>query len=431
MFFFLLYGNPQGFYLDDSSQYWYLAKNLAESGIYSFSAEEPFWLNTTRTPLYPLFIAGFMSVGLGTATVVLLQLLLSSLTVVLVAYLLFKISGGLAAAIIAGFVLALDIYSISFANFLMAETLFTFLLTASIALLVSYKDFKRPVRAFVYSAVLMGLAILCKPIVLYLPLLLGLAIILISYKNFKTNLLHAGVFLVVCLLVIAPWFIRNNVVTGKFYFTTLGSQNLYLYRATDVYSRVNNLPFAEAQNILLKEAIDSFPGDHEDQPIEFNIYMRKQALDIIKAHPLTYLRNKTKYAAFLMFKPSASYLEVQMKSRFKYYPILYPDLSDIQEIWRFKLQNWDRTTLALVLYQFLMLILIWFGFIFGIIYLLRTKKYFLLVIVLLTIGYFLVIAGGPEADARIRMPFMPIIVLMSSLGAAYLLKLRRSSKKPG
>ena len=77
-------------------------------------------------------------------------------------------------------------------------------------------------------------------------------------------------------------------------------------------------------------------------------------------------------------------------------------------------------TLLMVLVQMITLAIVWLLAVAGIVGAFKHKNYLSFALLLLTILYFGVIAGGPEAYTRFRVPIMPFLALISGIGFTFI-----------
>lgn len=180
-----------------------------------------------RPPLYPLMISVIYSVaGADAFWVRLAQIGLSLATVWLVSLLAFRLGGkqaSLFAAVLASFYPLWTFFS----AMIMAEVLLVFLVTLSCYLAIRF-DEARGLGLAVALGSTLGLAVLCKPVVAaWIPLI---AVILWRKSGWA---IHKGVLnqvvSVLCgfLVVLVPWMLRNEVVTGhRFVVSTNLGMNL-------------------------------------------------------------------------------------------------------------------------------------------------------------------------------------------------------------
>ncbi len=190
-----------------------IAANLIRG--YGFVAEpggEPIiW----RAPLYPAFLAIIYSLfGEHNETAVFLaQSALDSFTAVLIFYMgtrLFNESVGLVSAVIFALHPLSAYYSLRF----MSEPLFTLTFTAAIAAWVAAVHARR-FMAYPVVGALVAVAALVKPVALGLwPFLVACACY--QLRSQPRRALSAAIALTIaCLIVLAPWTLRNYRLTGE------------------------------------------------------------------------------------------------------------------------------------------------------------------------------------------------------------------------
>jgi len=152
------------FIAKDSQAYFLPAWDLVHGGA--------FQLGLRRTPAYPLFLAGaLLLAGDDLRGIVLLQHLLGVGTAVL-AYWLGRLAFGRGVGLGAGALVAISAPLVTYEHYLLTETLFTFMVTASlVALLAAWR--RGSARLWLVGGLLVGLSTLVKPIgQVFLPLAL-------------------------------------------------------------------------------------------------------------------------------------------------------------------------------------------------------------------------------------------------------------------
>jgi hypothetical protein len=210
----------------DAGNYFMYAYNLRYKHTYSREIgnmrdlNSPVTPDSLRSPGYPLFLTLFLD-GLSFQSfvhrVVIAQAVLSSLTII-VAFLLFKSFLPHAWALAASLLVAISPHLIIPNSFVITETLFCFLLLVigyAMSLFAS-----RPSPALALSTgVLIGLASLVRPILEYLPFLLGFWV-LVQYRR-QGGLHYGGALLIGFFLAFFPWILRNAITLGTFSDDTL------------------------------------------------------------------------------------------------------------------------------------------------------------------------------------------------------------------
>lgn len=283
-------GSPSRFfYLPDSLDYDLLARRLVSHARFSRDEKPPFRPEILRTPVYPVLLAaiyaaagphplhGPPSSGPGdTAThtgaevvaAALAGVLLSTAAIVLVRRAarewLPGSSGRLAALLV-----ALDLGAAAYGCFLLTEALFVVLLLLALTSLARMRRGRTPHdladwmggdgRHAITVGFLLGLATLCRPIALGLPVALAL-----GRTRRQAVLLLSG-----AAIVVAPWLVRNGLSTGLWSVSSVGSVNLLHHRAGAIENAKAGRP---------NDTPDHAPGENDPAAVR---RMTRQGLDVL------------------------------------------------------------------------------------------------------------------------------------------------------
>jgi hypothetical protein len=194
----------------DSEKYLALAHNLVAHGTLSLDAAPPFALSIRFPPLYPVFIAMLSGSGpTSVYAVATVQAFLGAVTGVLV-FLLARSMVPLRWASAVGVMYAVHPGAVASTSTILAETVFTALLVAAVWVLsVSVRTDRLWLTAA--GAVLLGWAMLCRPLVLMWPLVFCGVLLL---GRARRGAIHGLVLIVVTALAVAPWSVRASRVAG-------------------------------------------------------------------------------------------------------------------------------------------------------------------------------------------------------------------------
>lgn len=186
-----------------------------------------------RPPVYPLFLTiGFWLQGEDLRGPLLLQHLLGALGAGLT-YALGHRLWGRAAGALAALMTALNGDLVFLEHSIMAESLFAFLLLATM-LAANGARGTRPGRWALATGVLLGLATLTRPGALALVIPLAVALAWLAPGARGRRLLVAGLVLLGCLGTVTPWMARNAAVHGTFTVAGgLGEALIYRTRHAD------------------------------------------------------------------------------------------------------------------------------------------------------------------------------------------------------
>lgn len=176
---------------------------------------------TFRPPGYPAFLAFWLWIGAGTLGVRLAQVALSGLSVVLVWRLGERLGGGRVGRV-AATVFAFDPILVAFSHRLWSETLFIAILLAAVDLLTA--DRREPAWGrTALAGVLLGLGSLVRPMLVTALPFLALWMLWEAWQaradgglRLVPRALRLGLLGGVCLLLIVPWTLRNQRLTGTF-----------------------------------------------------------------------------------------------------------------------------------------------------------------------------------------------------------------------
>lgn len=238
----------------DSVGYIYLAENMLEHQVFSVAQTPPFYPESFRAPGYPTFLALLFAI-FGTSIFALFaHALIVGVSPVLL-YLLFR-KVNERASFWAAIIFTFEPIRIYLSASFLSDAFFTLVFLASLVCLLHVRG---PYKAAACAGVLLGMAILVRPIAIFLPILYAFYILL-SVRPWKIGL---GSALVLCLVsgaVIFPWMYRNHQLFDSWNVSSVGAANLMLYNApeflkwhTDAESEALLDSFREEQATLSRE----------------------------------------------------------------------------------------------------------------------------------------------------------------------------------
>lgn len=341
------------------------------------------------TPLYPLFLSSiYRGVGHSYRAVRIVQAILSTMIVLLIAlwaYILFGGASACFAALIASVYPAFYAYYFSSTS-IGTETLYVLLFTA--ALYTFYYYWIRPSWPLaVISGLFWGLSNLTRPMSLNFLFFLPFISITLRYP-LRLLLRYSAIAWFVVGLVLAPWMIRNY-----FIFHTVSP--LSMGGATSFYSAYhpNNLDGLGGtvfhESFMLEDARLASLGINEAQRAN---YFLREGFEFIRAYPGNALRLFVK-RIFLYLDP------------------------------RTTLYHEDKRQIVTWSYIFVLAGTV-IGFFLG----LRRRDYRREVLSLcLIFGYFVLFHGFAGASERYRFPTEPILIIVTSFTLSFLLRFRRQN----
>jgi hypothetical protein len=202
----------------DSIFYLTSARNFIEGRGLQWSASDgSLRLLTHFPPLYPLFLAFMMVIGLPDAMAATgLTVLLFGLNIFTAGFLVYRFSQSLLLSILTAIALAVSESFVSLHLLALSEPLFIWLMMSSMGILGMY--FEKPKRNFlVTAAIVSGLAVITRYIGLAIIATGLLALVFIEKTSFRTRIINVLTYLSVSLLPLMIWIVRNRLLSG---FTT-------------------------------------------------------------------------------------------------------------------------------------------------------------------------------------------------------------------
>jgi len=260
----------------DEQDYLTLAASMVDDMEYRL---EDGTVTAFRPPGYPFLLAGLRALGVrGILEIRLFQVVLSVLTLVI----LFAIArrlGGRGAALISITIGALYPYFIFICGTLYATVWFSFLLLASVYLLIAGIQ-ENNLLKIIASGCFMGGVVLTRTSALVLGVVALLWLIISTSANKRRSFIVAVLFSISMSIFIAPWVIRNMTVLGKATLSTNGGRNFWL--GNNPQSTINSGSNIEMP-LSLEERVSKVSETNADR-----VYIQ-EALTHIRENPGHYL----------------------------------------------------------------------------------------------------------------------------------------------
>jgi len=200
-------------YSYDGRVYNSIAQNVLQGDGFGYSPGKSL---SWRPPLYPFFLVGLKAIGLGSLQAVrVIQCILGSMTCALLFWLALRVTDSYLVSSLAALGLATHPFAIWYTKLVMTETLFTLLLALMLFLFVVLRE-ESPSYYSALTGTVWGLTALLRPEALVVGATLLLANLIL--RNWKLRpALRANTFIVVmAVIVIFPWTMRNYIVHGEF-----------------------------------------------------------------------------------------------------------------------------------------------------------------------------------------------------------------------
>ena len=223
------------------------------------------------------------------------QYLLDSTTAMFVVIILLRIFKNVKYSYTGGMLYAMNPLAICYSNMILTETLFTFILAIAIYFFILFlQDSKR--KLLISSSLLLGIGTLCRPISLYLPLLL-LPFVFICPLKLKDKFVNGLIFLMIFYGTLTPWYLRNYQKYDYWTLSTVKDVNIFYYEAPAILMYKNH-PLFQIQ-IGMNSFLETYQnniwyatrtkyGFYADSPFEIGndpkktILLKKEGLKIIQ-----------------------------------------------------------------------------------------------------------------------------------------------------
>lgn len=290
--------NTQGTVLDVvrvDDGYYELAQNILAGNGFSWSTEAPYIPNSMRTPGY-IYVLAFLISVMGVTGAAIIQLVAASLIPVLGMYITQSITNSKKTGILTGIILTID-PTLAFLSFqFYTDTLFLLLFLFWLILTFNYAQ-NQNMKTLILSALLLGLAILVRPVVQYLPILIVICIIWQFGKSrLQQAIIHAVIYLLTIGIVLTPWIVRNINTFDRIGLSAQSTFVLYTNLAPAVLSVANKTDFLAERDAFLTTT--EYKGDAITLTNAGEY--KKKALGVIKENPqaTAYVVSKSLFTFF-------------------------------------------------------------------------------------------------------------------------------------
>jgi 4-amino-4-deoxy-L-arabinose transferase-like glycosyltransferase len=419
----------------DAVGYVLLGRNIFLEGQYSRCERPPYLPDMLRTPVYPLF-AGGLDLLSGPWAIYAAQAFLQAGSCILL-FAIVRPYFGTPAALVASLLLATDLM-LAVANFeAVSEPLFVFAVLAAIlsflpALAAISSGAKPTFSSLALAGLFLGLAILTRPVALYLPAALAscLAIAGLRAKRLACGLAAVSVFLIAAAPLPALWLTRNWVVCSVPKLTTVDAANQVYYVASGAFqvhfgisptearamiAKENNLPsYTDVQNPWLTERPVA-EMDAQLRAASFRL-MTQYPVDLAHASVLGVIKASVSHnAALLAAINGKSWTPSGFEGLARFKPEAYQRIKE----------NGPVLAMAFVWEMLHIISALALGSIGVANCLIRRPANPVTWTLLITLAYFyFTIAGfGVEAFYRCRMPALPFLYVFAGIGLAWLFSL--------
>lgn len=299
----------------DAGVYYMIAGNIMSGHGFSETVNNAYKPTMSREPVYPLFLSFLLF--LFKKNILLIQIAQALLygLICLIVFKIYRLYFDEKIAFTGSMVFAFFPAIPGYAPHLVTEILFTFLLAAAVLVLVKAFKYDR-ISEFFYAGLWIGIATLCRAILMLFFIFAILAIFLHYFKKDRKMLnlkaLKASIILLLgYFLIVTPWVLRNYSIFGKPSITLRGYSTMYT-RAVKVNLSEEELKMFAVYSFSEYLASKEYPGNNFSttadgyfyQPIasklmeftalglspeEADTRFKEEALSLIRSHPLKFI----------------------------------------------------------------------------------------------------------------------------------------------
>lgn len=401
----------------DARGYHELAAGLIETGSFENFGSQ-------RTPAYPALLAGLYAIfGAHPWIMLACQTLISALTVV-VMYALGAPLFGRRAACLAALLLACDVHSILYANWLLTESLFVLLLVASVTAALTVNAAVCPSGRAALSGLLTGVCVLVRPAAQYFPPVATVLFLLPGNPGLERRVRAKCIlfYWLAFAATIAPWAARNYGAYGQLGLSSQSGRSLLKWNSTylEFARREGRDSVLEIQNELDARVRDRLGHDGPHNPFDVSRAQAKVAKEVILGAPLTYVVVHLKGMAMMFLHPDSK----QIAFSLGWEPGLKPQLQqqflaarDPRRFIGLYFRSKPTHEIVISLFVWAWLALCYTGAAWGLLRALRRGLWLEALSVCLVIGYFAALTG-PVSNARYKLPTVPFYLALAGYGLA-------------
>jgi 4-amino-4-deoxy-L-arabinose transferase-like glycosyltransferase len=388
------------FMAGDSAQYQALANALGRDHQFALDGVPEVF----RTPGYPLLIAASHVLNPSPAFAIAVQIGLAVVTVALVMCLARELAGDAVVAVRAGWWAALDPVLVFWTVKLMAETVWTMLVTALALVLVRYCS-ERRVALLVAAAALLAAQSYVKAAGYFLVPIVLLLVAFVPRGAPRLRASHALLAAAIAAVLVAPWHARNFLQTGFAGFSTLPDRAVYLSAGAALAASQAGEPLAAFREQRRADVLSTFRSDAAAASA-----MRTRGLDELRQSPLGYARVHAAGMARTLLDPGA----VEYLRYFGRYPDsggLLMRMSD-RGMLSVVVDSWRERRSLIVLNGIMGL---WLAALLAAsaVGLRRVPRRAAIILVGVAL-YFVLISGGIHGSSRFRHPVAPMLAALAA-----------------
>jgi 4-amino-4-deoxy-L-arabinose transferase-like glycosyltransferase len=228
----------------DTKGYFILADHYIENGYSApLRVDDDPTLDLRRPPGYPSFLSIFKLLKLDNQHTLYTQVFIGSLIPVIIYIFIYLISKNNLISFASAFLSVISPTGIALSGLLMSDLIFSFFFALSFLMLYISSQNNKVIYYF-NSAILIGIACLIKPILIYWPVISILVVIaFLKYQKHQYKKIHLIILFLMQILIFSVWCTRNYINYNLFSLSIIGEITLRRYFAVMVEeeSKLNKL----------------------------------------------------------------------------------------------------------------------------------------------------------------------------------------------
>ena len=417
--------------LEDGDHYWRGAQAWIDRGPFMHlvgSGEyEP---QTERVPGYHIFLIPFRWIfGDMVFPALAGQAVIGALTCVVIAVIGSFL--GRSVGILSGYLAAIWPNFIIFSGMILGDTLFVFLFSVMLFFSARFvRNLNLPDLAF--AGLFCGLAILTRPVLMFMPIALALALpVVVYYQKFSLRRLfiYLAVLVPVTVLPVSPQIYRNVVEYNTYDLTSQGGTHLLYWVVGEVMAHLENRSLNEVKLELHKNVEEALRQEGLDaetlNPFEYSDFLKKIAGEQLVDLPVSGIALVWLRGSVLGFSVPAVLSDPRIRSLNTasfYGSDAVGFVAQITDFLRGSSPAYLGWFLIGGIFAFAGILLQLSG-----LYLLVRISPWAAILAALVIAYFLIL-NGPVSLPKYRLPYEPVLIILQALALLKMISFVKATK---
>lgn len=287
VYFLVTHGGTDALVLGDSTRYLTLAQNVLTGQGYLYDGH----LESYRAPGYPLYLMFFEYFSISLLAASFFQILIASLFPLVSFFVSYKfLNLSLKTSGVVGLLTAVEPVQNFYGATLMPDVFF------SATLLLGVFFFHRwfctsNLDSIVIGGICIGISNYFRPAGVYLTLLLSVGVLAVFVYNRTITIqrvYHAGLFILIPIIIMMPWSFRNLAQFQHFGFVSALPYNTYTYGAVSTEAAHRGVEYETVRKEFVEKANANMPNPTHPTSFENSEYYIEKSIESIKQHPTSW-----------------------------------------------------------------------------------------------------------------------------------------------